>query len=177
MAKGTIYEELQPHPSRRYSGRHCCITLQPTAPDSFTAHLDPKTFGLVIFRWKLDERSWQQGNEANLALDHLPNGAHNLSVLAMTHDLNVQAAPTVATFETKIDALIAQLHDPDYDRRKAAVEELARQPNRAIPALQKPVGRSTPMKNGGSTLRCRRLSRHSPIECCNNAGPGGECDP
>jgi hypothetical protein len=119
------------------------VTFERTEPDSYIAHLDPRTRGAVTFRWQLDGGEWQQGADRNLPLDHLPNGLHTLCVMAMAEGLNIQAQPTVATFSTKIDvarqiaALIAQLGDPNYDRRKAAVAALALQPGRAIPALER----------------------------------------
>jgi hypothetical protein len=128
---------------------HTVVTLQRAGPDSFIAHLDPKTAGNAIFRWQLDNSDWQQGSNRDLSLDHLPNGTHTLSVLAMTQNLDIQVAPTVSTFETQIDAssqidaLILQLHDPDYDRRKAAVAALARQPDRALPALRQALANAS----------------------------------
>jgi hypothetical protein len=119
------------------------ITLQRTAPDSFTAHLGAQGAGEVLFRWQLDDTAWEQGSDRDLVLDHLPNGRHTLRVVAMAGGLSIQVAPTLATFSTNVDAarqieeLVAELNDPAYAKRKNAVAELARQPVRAIPALEK----------------------------------------
>jgi HEAT repeat protein len=78
----------------------------------------------------------------SLSLDHLANGSHVLKVTAIDDQLNRDATPATATFEVKIDSakqvalLIALLRHPDFERRKEAVQALARQPARAAPALQ-----------------------------------------
>lgn len=119
------------------------IALERTGEDSLVAHLDPHTTGEVTFHWQLDNGEWQNSADRSLPFDHLPNGPHTLRVTATTEDLNSQATPTEATFSIHIDVarqiagLVAQLNSPDYAKRKAAVEDLARQPSLAIPALEK----------------------------------------
>jgi hypothetical protein len=118
------------------------ITLEPKASDYVVAHFDARTTAPVRFRWRLDDDNWYVSDTTAVILEHLPNGPHVLRVVAMDDELNMDPEPVEAKFETRIDsakqiaALIAQLSDPDYDQRKAAVEALAQQPAAALVALE-----------------------------------------
>jgi hypothetical protein len=119
------------------------IVMKRKAEDAFEARLDARTKQKVTFRWQLDEGPWQLSKTNSLALDHLPNGPHVLNVTAIDDQLNMDAVPATAKFETKIDPsrqmalLVAQLFDHDFSKREIAVEALARQPTTALPALRK----------------------------------------
>ena len=88
----------------------------------------------VEFRWQLDEQGWKTTKESLLNLSGLPNGKHTLKVSATDAELQSDAAPATATFtihvnpERQMAQLIKKLSDPDYDRRKGAIESLALQP-------------------------------------------------
>jgi hypothetical protein len=119
------------------------IVMSRKSADSFTARFDSQTGQPVTFQWQLDEGPLQLSKDPTLSLDHLSNGPHILKVTAIDGQLNTDPAPAVAKFEIKIDSasqmalLIAQLADPDFDKRKEAVQDLARQPAATVmPALQ-----------------------------------------
>ncbi len=124
------------------SAPHTTIALKRRGEDSMTARFDPHSSGVVIFRWQLDDEPWQISKTDSVALDHLGNGAHVLKVVGLDDQLNADQVPATATFEIKIDSgkqlalLIAQLKDPDFDKRKEAIQALARQPAQAEPALK-----------------------------------------
>jgi hypothetical protein len=119
------------------------IAMTSSGQDLFVAHLDAQTKEPVTFRWSLDDGAWQMITIDSINLDHLPNGAHVLKVTAIDDQLNMDTTPVTARFETKvdptrqIDSLVAQLNDPDYDQRQAAVTALAEQPAAALPFLRK----------------------------------------
>jgi hypothetical protein len=119
------------------------ITMRRAAPDSYVAHFDPRSAASgIVFRWQLDAGDWHLETGRDVALNHLPNGPHVLMVTAMDTNLDMQPLPTEAKFSTEIDqgkqiaVLVSQLADPDYTRRKEAVDALSRQPALAIPALR-----------------------------------------
>jgi len=119
------------------------IDLKRTNEDSIVATFNPHSDGVTNFRWQLDDGPTQLSKSNSLALDHLPNGAHVLKVTAIDDQLNMDASPAKASFETKIDTtkqielLVNQLLGPDHDLRKSAVEALAKQPGNSLPALTK----------------------------------------
>ena len=119
------------------------VVMNRQGEDSFVARFDAQTKQTVAFRWQLDDGAWEMSKINSLALDHLPNGAHVLNVIAIDDQLNMDTIPATARFETKIDSnrqmalLVAQLFDPDFSKRKIAVTVLARQPAVALPALRK----------------------------------------
>jgi hypothetical protein len=111
--------------------------------DSFIATFNPHSDGGTNFRWQLEDGPSQLIKTDSLTLDHLANGSHILKVTAIDDQLNMDAMPSTAKFETKINPsrqmalLVAQLSDPDFSKRKLAVEALAWQPAVALPALRK----------------------------------------
>jgi len=119
------------------------IVMKRKDEDSFVARLDARTKLRVTFRWQLDDGPWQLIKANSLALDHLPNGQHVLNITAIDDQLNMDAVPATAKFETKIDPnrqmalLVAQLSERDFSKREVAVEALARQPVTALPVLRK----------------------------------------
>lgn len=119
------------------------IIMEKKSLDSMVAHLDAHTTSAVTFRWQLDDDAPALSHADSIPFDHLPNGSHVLKVSAMDDQLNSEPTPATAKFEIHVDRekqltlLVAQLADPDYDRRKAAVEALALQPAEARPLLLK----------------------------------------
>ena len=119
------------------------IVMKRKGEDSYVARLDAQTKQPVTFHWQLDDGPWQLSKADSLALDHLPNGPHVLNVTAIDDQLNMDATPATAQFETRIDPnrqmvlLMTQLFDPDFSKRELAVEALAQQPATALPALRK----------------------------------------
>ena len=122
---------------------HTVITIDPVRADAVNARLHAAVGSPTQFRWRLDEEPWQSTGDDTLVLDDLPNGSHRLSVSALDAGLQLEAPPAMVTFEIKVDpdrqiaGLCARLSDPDYERRKAAVNALALQPDRAMPALRR----------------------------------------
>ncbi len=102
--------------------------------------------GKERFSWRLDEGAWQalstDTTPASVVLDGLPGGSHRFEARSFDAALQTDATPAVLGFEVRVDpevqiaGYIAQLGDADFSRRRAAVETLARQPERAFPALQ-----------------------------------------
>ena len=102
--------------------------------------------GKTHFDWRLDGGAWQplaaDAMSARVTLEGLPSGPHRFEARSLDAALQTDAAPAVLTIDIDIDpgaqiaGYIVQLGDADFARRKAAVEALARQPERAIPALQ-----------------------------------------
>jgi hypothetical protein len=119
------------------------IALKRMDEDSFIATFNPHSDGGTNFRWQLEDGPSQLIKTDSLTLDHLANGSHILKVTAIDDQLNMDAMPSTAKFETKINPsrqmalLVAQLSDPDFSKRKLAVEALAWQPAVALPALRK----------------------------------------
>ena len=119
------------------------VAVAPTGVDAVKARLRAESASPVQFRWRLDEGAWNTTSDSVLTLQGLPNGAHALAVSAVDAELQTSAVPAVARFEVTIDSnrqmadLIARFAAPDYEQRKAAADALARQPDRAVPALQK----------------------------------------
>ncbi|MGB8356044.1 MAG: HEAT repeat domain-containing protein [Chthoniobacteraceae bacterium] len=117
------------------------VAVEKVDGDSATVRLGAGSSGEIQFRWRLDAGPWQLTKEKTVTLDSLPNGLHVLSATAVDAELQTGAQVT-AKFKVKIDqekqiaALIQQLSDPDFAKRKAAVAALARQPAPALSALK-----------------------------------------
>ena len=128
---------------------HVEIAVEPVGTDAVRAQLHTDSTLPVQYRWRLDAGSWQITENAELPLEGLGNGEHTLSVSATDTDLQMEAGPAVARFKIDVDPgrqiaeLIGRLADPDDEQRKVAVEALARQPERAEPALKKARGTAT----------------------------------
>lgn len=118
------------------------VTVTPTADDAVRVKFQVRSESKLQFHWRLDDEPWRWTGNRELALDTLPNGLHTLQVQAFDEELQSDAVPVAAKFEIKIDAerqigmLVAQLADPDFARRKAAIKALARQPAAALAALK-----------------------------------------
>ena len=118
------------------------VTVTAGAADAVKVRWHTASTLPVRYRWRLDDGPWQATDESVLTLDDLPNGPHTVAVTARDADLQAEAVPAVAKFAVNVDRdrqqadLLARLGDPDYDKRKAAVDGLARQPDLATPALQ-----------------------------------------
>ena len=119
------------------------ITVEPVGDDGQRLKWQTESAWPVQFRWRLDEGPWRPTEDTTLTLTDLPNGPHQVTVSAQDTQLQMDANPAVARFETHVDSerqvagLIARLSDPNYNRRKAAVDGLALQPERAVPALRR----------------------------------------
>jgi hypothetical protein len=121
----------------------------PAPPDQVSIHVTttagPVT-GKFRFLWRLDEGPWtplaEDGPTGTLTFDGLPGGAHRLEARSFDPALQTDVVPAGLTWEIHLDpqaqvvGYVKELGDPDYARRKAAIAALARQPDRAIPALQ-----------------------------------------
>lgn len=102
--------------------------------------------GKARFSWRLDGGPWTplavDGSGSDLILDGLPGGPHHIEARSFDPSLQTDITPAVFGFEVHVDpqaqiaGYIAQLSDPDYARRNAAVAALAHQPALALPALQ-----------------------------------------
>jgi hypothetical protein len=102
--------------------------------------------GKTRFDWRLDGGTWRlltaEPATAIVKLDALPRGEHRFEARSVDATLQTDTTPAVLTFDVQVNpdvqiaGYIAQLADPDFSRRKAAVEALARQPGRAFPALR-----------------------------------------
>ncbi len=126
------------------------LAAQPAVPnDRVVVHLRSDAGaveGKARFSWRLDDGAWQtlatDTTPASVTLDGLPGGPHRFEARSVDATLQTDATPAVLAFEVHVDpdaqiaGYIAQLGDADFSRRKAAVEALARQPGRALPALQ-----------------------------------------
>jgi hypothetical protein len=119
------------------------LVVAPVAQDSVRVRLRAAAGQPVEFRWRLDDGPWQSTDKDELPLDSLPAGGHRIAVSAVDAELQIETPPATASFEIKIDpdqqiaGFVAQLSDPDYDKRKAAVLALAMQPERAAAALHR----------------------------------------
>lgn len=122
---------------------HTNLEINKPEGDSVQARFLESSTGDVEFHWQLDDQGWQSTKESRLELKGLPNGKHTLRVSATDAELQSDAAPATATFTIHVDPkrqmaqLIKKLSDPDYDRRKEAIESLALQPVLSKPSLLK----------------------------------------
>ncbi len=113
-----------------------------TATDSFHVALsaDPPA---TRYHWSLDESGWQPASGDELTFDFLAAGVHTLRVLAFDTRLQSEGVAAEVTLtaevdpEEQMDLLITALGGSDTARNNAAVAALARQPDRALPALEK----------------------------------------
>lgn len=118
------------------------VALEPVGTDGVRARLRVEPAPPAEVRWRLDDGPWQATYDDTLTLRDLPGGSHRLTVSALDGELQSEPVPLETAFEIRVDPesqitdLIAGLSDPDYARRKAAADALARQPGRAVPALR-----------------------------------------
>ncbi len=132
---------------------HTSATLAPAEPGIPPDHVVVRlggdagpVEGKARFDWRLDGGAWQhlvaEPSAASVTLDGLPGGAHRFEARSFDAALQSDAVPAELTFEVRLDpkaqvaGYIVQLTDPDYSRRKAAVDALARQAGVALPALR-----------------------------------------
>ncbi len=121
----------------------------PTPPERVLIRLTTSArpvAGKLRFLWRLDEGPWTplavEGSTGTVTFDDLPGGSHRFEARSFDPTLQTDAAPAGLTFEihlasrAQVAGYIAQLADPDFSRRKAAVTALARQPGQVIPILQ-----------------------------------------
>lgn len=119
------------------------------APSVFVSKTDADCIRITLqsdpsarmFLLRLNQQPWQYVTGNSLDLESLEPGHHTIEAFAFDAYLQRSASAAKATFEIKISpqkqlaGLIERLKDPDYARRKSAIEALARQPARAVPAL------------------------------------------
>ncbi|MEO8205902.1 MAG: hypothetical protein ABI615_06945 [Chthoniobacterales bacterium] len=96
-----------------------------------------------LYRWKLDDGSWQQTGEDHITLNYLSNGSHTIKAFAQDETSHLSALPAEKSFKITIDiekqllTLLAALSANDFSKREAAVNSLAQQAPIALPALKK----------------------------------------
>jgi hypothetical protein len=121
---------------------HATVKLLENGEEGVTLQL-AANIDSPLFSWQMDEAPWTRAaTNRTLRFDELSAGSHRARVIAL--DEHLQADPEAAeiTFETpsappgQIQKWIAQLGDPDFARREAAVRGLARQAKLALPALR-----------------------------------------
>jgi hypothetical protein len=119
------------------------VIISREGEDTIRANFDAHSSSKIEFRWQLDNYPEQVSSSSTLTLEGLPNGAHTLRVSALDEELQSDSAPALSKFSIKIDPirqieeLVTRLSNPDYDRRKSAVNALSLQPALALPALKK----------------------------------------
>ena len=119
------------------------IQITQHRPASITARFLENSGAAVSFRWQLDGHEWKNTNKTTISLKEVPIGKHVLRVVATNDNLLSDASSATAAFEIhgdpgqQVARLLKQLSDPDYDRRKEAIEALALQPVRSKAALIK----------------------------------------
>lgn len=111
--------------------------------DAFVIECSASSPGPHRFGWRLDGGRWSAPQlTSKIQLKELPGGAHRVEVAAIDRQLRRDPTPAVVTFSVNLDAarqvadFIADLSSPDYVRREKAVQGLAKQPQRALPALR-----------------------------------------
>lgn len=118
------------------------LAVEPAGAGAVRIKLQAGAGQPVGFRWRLDDGPWQPTEKDTLSLRDLPVGRHRVEVSGVDAELQTEAPAATAAFEISVDPtqqladLIAGLSDPDYARRKSAVDALALQPDRAVPALR-----------------------------------------
>ncbi|MBV9865271.1 MAG: hypothetical protein JO316_07980 [Abitibacteriaceae bacterium] len=119
------------------------VQVKANAVDSFTLSFSSPTLGAKWFKWRLDKGQWSKPQTVSLVrLDALPGGRHEVQVAAIDRNLEVDPTPAVATLWVHIDPAqqvahyITDLAATNYELREAAVRGLAKQPVRALTALQ-----------------------------------------
>ena len=127
----------------RHAPPHVELAVEAVETDAVRVRLHTDSTLPMQYRWRLDEGPWQATAEDTWPLASLPAGSHRLAVAGVDAELQTGSPPAVATFDIKVDpaqqmaGLIARLSDPDYARRKAAVQAFALQPpDRASAALR-----------------------------------------
>ena len=144
------------------------MSIEPTGVDSFAVQFASDSKFPVTFQWELDGGPWQFTKETVVQLQHLANGQHSLKAIAVYSQINREPSPPVLSFEVKIDPnrqiglLIAQLSDPDFDRRKEAVKALAQQPGLAQPALQSARATATEDQRWWIDVALQEIADHKP---------------
>ena len=124
---------------------HTLITLKKTGDDSINLRLKTLSDPAAQFQWQLDDGPWQSSTTGKIDLQWLKNGSHKIHAYAIDSDLQKDQDPATADFEIKINEekqlrklkeAVTQLSDPDFEKRKTAIDRLVHQPEIALPALQ-----------------------------------------
>jgi hypothetical protein len=123
------------------------VQITQNSIDSFTFDFSIAGKGAKWFQWRLDKEPWSQRQTASrVRLDAVPGGKHEMEVAATGRSLLRDPSPAVVAFTVNIDpakqvaGFITDLASRDYARREAAIAGLAKQPERALPALNSARG-------------------------------------
>jgi hypothetical protein len=126
------------------------VTLRDNNDDGVTLALTAKNVASPRFSWRIDDGAWNDAiTNRILRLDDLDQGSHRVQVIAIDERLQTDPRPAEITVQIglkpaqRIQKWIAQLGDQDFSRREAAVKALARQPETALPELQKALKQSS----------------------------------
>jgi len=118
------------------------ISVIPTEEAVAKIKLRTQSEAKLLFRWQLDAGPWQWTEKREITTPSLLNGPHAITVEAFNEELESIPKPVIAQFEIKkftvqqIKAFITRLDDRDFEKRKAAIKALSRQPDDALPALK-----------------------------------------
>ena len=96
-----------------------------------------------LFIWRVDDAPWSQADtNQTLRLEELVAGKHRVQVAALDAQLQTDPVPAEVSLETHsnpdqlIQKWITQLGDKDFARREAAVKNLSRHAETALPLLR-----------------------------------------
>lgn len=111
--------------------------------DAYEINCTTNAKGNRWFVWRLNDGLWSAPQSlSKIQLNELPGGTHRLEVAAINRFLHRDNTPAALTLTVNLDPheqiknLIADLTSPDYTKREKAVQNLAKQPQRARPALE-----------------------------------------
>jgi hypothetical protein len=125
---------------------HATVKLLENGEEGVTLQL-AANIDSPLFSWQMDDAPWTRAaTNRTLRFNGLSAGPHRARAVALNEHLQADPEAAEITFEVssappgQIQQWMAQLGDPDYARREAAVRGLARQAKLALPALREARG-------------------------------------
>jgi hypothetical protein len=125
---------------------HATVKLLENGEEGVTLQL-AANIDSPLFSWQMDDAPWSQtATNRTLRFDELSPGRHCARVVVLDEHLQTDPQAAEITFDVisaapgQIQKWMAQLGDPDFARREAAVRGLARQAKAALPALREARG-------------------------------------
>jgi hypothetical protein len=128
---------------------HTTVKLLENADEGVTLQL-AANIPAPRFSWRVDNAPWSEAaTNQTVRLEDLAAGKHRVQIVAVDAQLQTDPAPAEVLFETRsnpeqlIQKWITQLGDKDYARREAAIKNLSRHAETALPVLRQARERET----------------------------------